>query len=435
MAKESNFDAMAVSPKGAQGPMQLMPATQKQMGVKDPFNVRDNTIGGTRYFAQLLTRYNGNEELALAAYNAGPEAVDKAGGKIPNYPETQAFVPGVLGLATPGAFASSAAQKPAPAQPGTGMLVAGPGAPAPTTPSPTALRDQARLQKLDSEIPLLHKRLVVLSGHTGAEATAALALGRQVLSEKVAERNRLRESSTEVERAVAKETALLPLKREQDRIAADEAAARTAEAEKNKPIGVEAGRKLGLPATTKWRDVPQDARILDDPSPGERKTFADLKGSAAGIDTLLAKLDNPEVARVVGTWLSAPEEKFARVVGDYLATVSPAQRKFLATLAREVSEIRHQLAGASQTVTELKGLQPFLPSPDDVDATSLRAKLEALKEGILRSHDAYRDQLDQAGIRVPKALSRPEPKPTGNTGTGSSAAPSVQDTLLKKYAR
>ena len=87
-----------------------------------------------------------------------------------------------------------------------------------------------------------------------------------------------------------------------------------------------------------------------------------------------------------------------------------------------MSEIRHQLAGASQTVTELKGLQPFLPSPDDVDATSLRAKLEALREGILRSHDSYRDQLDQAGIRVPKALSRPEPKPsTSTTGTTSSA--------------
>ena len=77
---------------------------------------------------------------------------------------------------------------------------------------------------------------------------------------------------------------------------------------------------------------PQDARILDDPSPGERKVFADLKGSAAGIDTLLTKLDNPEVAKIIGTWLSAPEDKFMRMVGDYLATVTPAQRKFLATL-------------------------------------------------------------------------------------------------------
>jgi hypothetical protein len=438
MARESNFDPTAVSGKGAKGPMGLMPDTQREMGVKDPFNVQESTIGGTRYFAQQLAKYGGDEQLALAAYNAGPGAVDKAGKKVPPFKETQEYVPWVLERAKPGAFASSAAQKPAPAQPGTGMLVAGPGAPAPTTPSPTALRDQARLTKLDAEIPLLQKRLVVLSGHTGAEATAALALGRQVLSDKVTERNTLRNQLGETQRAVEKEQALQPLKLEQARIEADAAAARTLAAKGEERIGVEAGRKMNLPPTTRWKDVPEGVKIYEDPSSTERKVFADLRGSAAGVDTLLTKLDNPEVQKIIGTWFSEPEATFARKVGDYLSTVTPAQRKFLATLAREISDIRHQLAGASQTATELKGLEPFLPAPGDVDVATIRAKLEALKEGILRSHDSYRDQLDQVGIRTPKPLSRPEPKSsssTGNTGTGSSAAPSVQDRLLKKYAR
>jgi hypothetical protein len=191
---------------------------------------------------------------------------------------------------------------------------------------------------------------------------------------------------------------------------------------------------MNLPPTTKWKDVPADVRILEDPSSAERKTFADLKGSAAGVETLLAKLDNPEVQKIIGTWFSEPEASFARKVGDYLATVTPAQRKFLATLAREVSEIRHQLAGASQTVTELAGLRPFLPSPDDVDVATIRAKLEALREGILRSHDSYRSQLDELGIRTPRALTRPETK-TSTSTTGTSAAPSVQERLLQKYQR
>ena len=72
IAAESNFDAKAVSPAGAKGPMQLMDATAKDMGVDDPFNVQQNVRGGTRYYAQMLTKYGGDERKALAAYNWGP---------------------------------------------------------------------------------------------------------------------------------------------------------------------------------------------------------------------------------------------------------------------------------------------------------------------------------------------------------------------------
>jgi soluble lytic murein transglycosylase-like protein len=96
MSQESSFMSSAVSPKGAQGLMQLMPDTAARYGVTNPYDVAQSIKGGTRYLKDLLQMFNGRVDLALAGYNAGEGAVMKYGNTIPPYSETRNYVKLIL---------------------------------------------------------------------------------------------------------------------------------------------------------------------------------------------------------------------------------------------------------------------------------------------------------------------------------------------------
>jgi hypothetical protein len=120
---ESGFNARAVSPKGAQGLMQLMPHTASQLGVANAFDPKANVEGGTRYLRELLERYNFDLVKALAAYNAGPHRVEQYRG-VPPYYETRAYVANIIRdfnrkkrLERKAAGASSKPSKPSTSQP------------------------------------------------------------------------------------------------------------------------------------------------------------------------------------------------------------------------------------------------------------------------------------------------------------------------------
>jgi soluble lytic murein transglycosylase-like protein len=98
MAVESNYDHRALSEKGAMGLMQLMPGTAKEMFVADAWDPAQNIEGGARYLRILANQYGGDSVQVLAAYNAGPEAVRRAGGGVPNIPETREYVRKVVEL-------------------------------------------------------------------------------------------------------------------------------------------------------------------------------------------------------------------------------------------------------------------------------------------------------------------------------------------------
>lgn len=143
---ESGFNVRAVSPKGAQGLMQLMPQTASDLGVQNAFDARANVEGGTRYLRELLERYDFDLVKALAAYNAGPERVERYGG-VPPYYETRAYVARIVRDFNKKKLAQNAA--------GTATKKATPSSAAPKTRSKTSSKQSPAKSTSQSSAPSL----------------------------------------------------------------------------------------------------------------------------------------------------------------------------------------------------------------------------------------------------------------------------------------
>ncbi len=146
MRHESGFNPNAVSPKGAQGLMQLMPGTAASMGVNDPFNPEQNIAGGVGYLRHCLDCFNQNVPLAVAAYNAGPGRVSRSQG-VPAIPETQAFVKNVMGAYT--------------------------GRPAPATATPAQVKHTDIPKPKTATRPVVDKRILPVPARTAASGADA----------------------------------------------------------------------------------------------------------------------------------------------------------------------------------------------------------------------------------------------------------------------
>jgi soluble lytic murein transglycosylase-like protein len=145
---ESGFNVRAVSPKGAQGLMQLMPRTASQLGVRNAFDPQANVEGGTRYLRELLERYNFDLIKALAAYNAGPQRVEQYGG-VPPYYETKAYVARIVRDFNKKKLAAKTATQPA-AQKGSASKPAGT-----TIPSTKAHKSSPQTQAKANSTPTI----------------------------------------------------------------------------------------------------------------------------------------------------------------------------------------------------------------------------------------------------------------------------------------
>jgi SLT domain-containing protein len=143
---ESGFNSRAVSPKGAQGLMQLMPSTASQLGVKDAFAPAENIQGGTRYLRDLLVLYNNDMAKALAAYNAGPHRVAQYNG-VPPYRETHAYVARVIKDFNRTKLAARSSSQPAKSAPAAGSGAAA----KPNTKSNTASSTAPKKATADSQ--------------------------------------------------------------------------------------------------------------------------------------------------------------------------------------------------------------------------------------------------------------------------------------------
>jgi soluble lytic murein transglycosylase-like protein len=423
---ESNYDVGAVSPKGAVGPMQLMPGTAKDMGV-DPKDPAQNVRGGVRYYAQLLTKYGGNEALALAAYNWGPGNVDKVDGDLTKMPaETQAYIKNVLASAAPGGQRGPA---------DTRQQVAGPGAPAPAV----SAADQAKVSAMEQRIAWLDREIGAGMG-SGRERTKSYVNEmQQERTRLITERDKLtergskeRERLEEPQRALEKEKLLQPLKKE----LAQEQRALTPIDPKTQEVL--ANNKSVYRSIGKIEEYLREGTAL--PADFVNLVAQDAPGISAWLQS-----DPKNITGLAKQW----ETKFKAAAAN-----DPRANRFLAALGNMRDLVIRERSGGSVTGNELdRAMGAFMGSLPNINqafslfAQNLANVKETVTDVLVTSGAAVRplsggkamygtlpkdirDRIDYAerGEDYPKATMPAETKPPGTL-------PPAKEDLLKKYTR
>jgi soluble lytic murein transglycosylase-like protein len=379
IATESNFDPKAVSKRGAKGLMQLMDDTGRAMGVDDPFDTRQNVRGGVRYFAQLLTKYGGDEAKALAAYNAGPGAVDKAGGDLTALPqETQAYVPKVLQRAQVGATARG---------PATG---------------PQVQRIQAQIADLEGKVKL-------------ASITPGMNVYADNLSKQLDRLYKERDRLEEIPRAVEKQTALQKgelekageaerIKAESERATKEEIDAinRTRPAAQKIPYGTPKSelRKLGLVG---GELVP----------PAVLTELSNRSTVVQQLDELSTNFGALPTGPVAGR-LEALKQRF----GIDVTEEKVAYRQILAMIENQLLQARSGAAINEHEYQRIRGELPTPEEPQQVFQTKLATATRMAKNLYKTKAQTFR----KAGYAIPDDLMEPlaaaeappAPKPSSN---------------------
>jgi hypothetical protein len=353
MLQESSFNPTAKGGAGEIGLMQLKPGTAKDMGV-DPNDPRQNVLGGTRYLAQQMTTYKGNEAKALAAYNQGPGNVPQEG---PLPEKGQRYAQQVLGHLTAGG----------PAAPDTRAMVAGPGAPAPAAQA----QDQARVAAMDQRIAWLDREIGAGMG-SGRERTRGYVNEmQQERTRLIGERDKLiergskeRELQSEPQRAGARATAEAEAKADVER------------RQQAQPMLPKDRRKFLTDLRSDIRQEPT-FKIYQGVRNGYQNVQVGAKSNSAQGDLAIingmAKILDPEGVVMTGEarnveqaqgqlerWFMSPQKFFE---GDRLTTTN--RQKFL-ELARNVAQ--EKLTTAQQ---ELRAVYEPLAKEGNIDFNQL----------------------------------------------------------------
>jgi Transglycosylase SLT domain len=420
------YNPQAVSPKGAKGVMQFMPATAERFGVKDPTDTPQAIEGALKYYTTLDKMFPGSPPLQLAAYNAGEGAVQKAGNRVPQIPETMQYVQKGLQRYS--------------------NLLGGKPVSTSVTMAPDAV--QGRIADLNTQITQGATQLKSMVGIKASVMGNRIYEGLQSQQDAlIKERDSLMthaqakpvdSSVTEArklglppdpnewtpEQAKLHDTAMLAQQGQRAATVAEAqaptqikvSAAQGLEAQLRKPMSDEDRKNLRIydAATDDWKAIPANwsygdfqekgagAQRLEPVAGKEAEAYKGLAVAKQAADDLMGKVTDPKVVAVIGNIVSNPEGWLDRLKAAGGKDLDPKVYEVRSELSRLAANLQRYYAGTAQTAVELKTLAPFIVHLEDATPKTVQSKLKALSEGIDREYTTNRAFDTRRGLYVPK---------------------------------